>query len=120
MKKILVGAFIVGVSVFAYASYNKADLNNIKVSMFNDTLTSDKRASGDIYISNRNDYPVKNITIECVGATDNINALVEGYSKTYNTYIPANSSKTFKNEYLGHYNSKVTMVICVTVAGAQR
>ena len=120
MKKVLVGAFIVGVSLFAYTTYKKADTGNIRISVFNDKLTLDKQATGDIYISNRNDYPVKNITIECVGATDNINALVEVYSKTYNTYIPANSSKEFKNEYLGHYTSKVTTVICVTVTEAHR
>ena len=120
MKKLLIGSAILVSSLFAFATYNKVDTTKIRIETHNESLTYDKRAMADISISNRNDYAIKNITIECVGATDDINARVELFSKTYNTYIPANSSKSFKNEFLGHYNSKVIMVICVEVAGAQK
>ena len=120
MKKILIGLTILCVSMLAYITYSRADLNNISVSILSNTLTQDKHAIGDVYITNRNNYSIKNVSFECVGATDNPNSLVEVFSKTYNILIPANSSKTFKNEYLGHYSSKVIMVICVEVTAAQR
>ncbi len=121
MKKLVIASALIVSSLFAYFAfnnYNEADINKIKVSLSKERVTSDNRAYGDVHITNNNVYPVNSVTIRCIGPTDDVKGEVSFI--TYKGPFFPNSSKTFSNEYLGHYSSTVNTIICIKVIEANK
>ena len=116
---ILASTLALTAGAVGYNQYTTADTELIRVNTFGNVLTRDGHATADVHITNNNTYAIKNIRIECVGAYDTTGP-VEGYVFQYDTLIQAGSSKTFRNEYLGHYSNKAKHIICVEVASAKR